>query len=221
MAKKKAAASVAPDLSYIAEGLRPLAVPVADLVFDQRNAKMHAERDLSAIAASLRKYGVRTPAVVRRADRRILKGNGSLQAAIEKLKWTHYPVLYVDDDENTATGYALADNRTSELAEWDLERVGELLDEINFGDDDLDVMRSEFQAEIDELASEGAAEASRIAQGGADPAEKKQRGSGGTRPQGPPSESWQIVVTCTDEAHQTELLQKFEAEGLQCRATVT
>lgn len=220
MAKKKPAI---PDLSFIAEGLRSMAVPIADLVFDPRNAKKHGQRDLTAIAASMRTYGVLKPAVVRKSDRKILAGNGSVQAASEINGWKFYPVLFVEQDDNTAAGFALADNRTSELAEWDTDRLQELLAEVDFSvDEDLAAMGSEWEADLEEIANQGAAAASRVAAGGDDPNESKpKRGSGGSRPQGPPSEKWTIVVTCSDEQHQTDLLQRFESEGLQCRAIVT
>lgn len=208
------------DLTYIAEALRPLAVPIADLVLDQRNAKIHGERDLTAIAASLRTFGVRTPAVVRRADRRVLKGNGSLRAAQELCGWTHYPVVFVDDDERTATGYALADNRTSELAEWDAARVQELLAEVEFDslDDDLARMGADFLAELDEIAGAAHRAAEDVV---GPPAAQPERKRGDNRSQTPPAEKWQIVITCRDETHQSELLERFESEGLTCRALIS
>jgi len=33
-------------------------------------------------------------------------------------------------------------------------------------------------------------------------------------------DSWQIVITCTSEAHQRKLLARFEQEGLECRALI-
>jgi hypothetical protein len=38
-----------PDLSYILESLRPLAVPIGELEFDPTNARLHPERNLEAI----------------------------------------------------------------------------------------------------------------------------------------------------------------------------
>ena len=39
--------------------------------------------------------------------------------------------VIVDDDAITATGYAIADNRTAELALWDDKALGQLLSELN------------------------------------------------------------------------------------------
>ena len=81
----------------IAEGLRGLAEPIGGLVPDPQNARTHDEANLASIAASLTRYGQRTPLVVNRAGRVILKGNATLEAA-KRLGWTELAVLWVKDD---------------------------------------------------------------------------------------------------------------------------
>ena len=147
--------ATAPDLSHIAEQLRPLAVPITDLTVDPANARRHPERNLSAIEASLRVYGQRKPIVVRREGMVVEAGNGTLAAA-RLLRWTHLAAVVVDDDPVTATGYAISDNRTAELAEWDDEVLGRLLgelraeevdlQELGWSDEDLDNLLSDLEA---------------------------------------------------------------------------
>jgi DNA modification methylase len=132
-----------PDLSHIAEQLRPLAVPCADLILDPANARRHPEPNLEAIKASLRVYGQRKPVVVNRRTGTIEAGNGTLQAALA-LGWTHLAVVYVDDDPMTAAGFSIADNRTAELAEWDREALDKLLAEIKTNDPALDQMLADL-----------------------------------------------------------------------------
>ncbi len=134
--RRRAARSDAPDVSYIAAPLRSLALPVSDLVSDPANARRHPERNLSAIEASLRTYGQRKPIVVRREGMVVTAGNGTLDAA-RRLGWTHLAAVVVDDDPITATGYAISDNRTAELAEWDEEALGKLLTELRAEEVDL------------------------------------------------------------------------------------
>lgn len=124
-------------LAHIAESLRPLAVPLADLKPDPANARLHPDRNLAAIEASLRVYGQRKPVVVRREGMVVEAGNGTLEAA-KRLGWTHLAVVLVDDDPITATGYAIADNRTAELAAWDEEALGRLLGELQAEEIDLE-----------------------------------------------------------------------------------
>jgi len=116
----------APDLAHIAEDLRPLARALAELHEDPANARLHGERNLAAIQASLRRFGQRKPLVVRRATMTVEAGNGTL-AAGRALGWSHLACVLVDDDPTTATGCAIADNRSAELAEWDDAALARLL----------------------------------------------------------------------------------------------
>jgi DNA modification methylase len=131
------------DLSQIAEQLRPLAVPCADLDLDPSNARRHPEPNLEAIKGSLRVYGQRKPVVVNRRTGIIEAGNGTLQAALA-LGWSHLAAVYVDDDPMTAAGFSIADNRTAELAEWDREALDKLLGEIKTNDPALDQMLADL-----------------------------------------------------------------------------
>ena len=121
----------------ITEQLQPLAVRVSDLTPDPANARRHPNRNLEAIKASLRLYGQRKPLVVRRHGLVVEAGNGTLAAA-KALGWTHVAAVLVDDDTVTATGYAIADNRTAELAVWDEAALAQLLTELQAEDLDLE-----------------------------------------------------------------------------------
>ncbi|MFO8154417.1 MAG: ParB N-terminal domain-containing protein [Thiohalospira sp.] len=106
-----------PNLDYIAEDLRPLAVKTAGLAPNPDNANEHTDDSVAQIARSLALYGQRKPIVVNRADNVIEAGSGTLMAA-ERLGWEYIAAVFVDDDQATATGYAIADNRTAELSTW-------------------------------------------------------------------------------------------------------
>ena len=114
-------------ITYIAEQIRPLAVPVGSLVFDAANARKHNDRNMDAIKASLARWGQRTPIVVQRNGMIVRAGNGRLAAA-KALGWTHIAAVVVDDSSIDAVAFAIADNRTAELAEWDSETLATLLD---------------------------------------------------------------------------------------------
>ena len=159
-AKKK------PDLGHIADQLRPLAVEVSTLVEDPANARLHPTRNMEAITASLRRFGQRKPVVVRREGMIIEAGNGTLAAA-RALGWRHLAAVLVDDDATTATGFAIADNRTGELAEWDDAALARLLGsvkdempevELGFSDEDLAALFEGVEADEDVAEDPGAGE---------------------------------------------------------------
>jgi len=103
-------------------------VAIESLELDPNNARKHSRRNLDAIAASLNKFGQRKPIVVHNGT--VIAGNGTLEAA-KSLGWTEIGITRCPDDwdADTAKAYALADNRSSELAEWDdLVLANQLLD---------------------------------------------------------------------------------------------
>lgn len=93
-------------------------VKLEEIKPDPNNARKHSEKNLAAISASLDQFGQRKPIVVHKGV--IIAGNGTYQAA-KSLKWKEIAVVEVpeDWDENKAKAFALADNRSAELAEWD------------------------------------------------------------------------------------------------------
>ena len=108
-------------------------VTIESLALDPNNARKHSKRNLDAIAASLNKFGQRKPIVVHNGV--VIAGNGTLEAA-KTLGWTEISISRcpADWDNDTAKAYALADNRSSELAEWDDKILStQLIDLENMG----------------------------------------------------------------------------------------
>jgi ParB family transcriptional regulator, chromosome partitioning protein len=110
---------------------------------DSRNARKHGARNLATIRASLEQFGQRRAAVVR-SDGTVLAGNGMLEAA-RSLGWSELSVTVVPDEwsEEQARAYALADNRTGELAEWDLTVLDEHL--FDLSDAGVDIVALGFE----------------------------------------------------------------------------
>jgi hypothetical protein len=117
-----------PDLRMIVEGLRPLAVPISTLTLDPRNARKHGKANLAAIEDSLRKFGQQKPIVVD-ATGTIIAGNGTVEAA-KAIGWTHVAAVRSNLSGPEAVGFAITDNRTAELAEWDKVELASLMHEI-------------------------------------------------------------------------------------------
>lgn len=93
-------------------------VPMASLVPDPANARLHNEVNLTAIQDSLRRFGQAEPLVVQAGTRRVVAGHGRL-AAMKALGWTECDVVELDISGTDATALGVALNRTAELAAWD------------------------------------------------------------------------------------------------------
>lgn len=128
------------DISYINEALQPLAVPIHEIKFDSRNARKHSRRNLDVTKASLKKNGQAKPVVVwkRGNENVVIAGNGTVTAALE-LGWTHIAANVREfESEEAARAYALDDNRSAELADWDSEMLPLQLEELKGAGFDLE-----------------------------------------------------------------------------------
>lgn len=128
MSKSKTTA--APALTY--ERVR-----IDSLSEDPANVRIHPERNLEAIKASLRKFGQQKPLVV---DSRgiVVAGNGTLRAA-RTLGWEEIDVVRTELEGSEAIAFAIADNRTAELASWDTDALVQQLEAIKDDVGDIEV----------------------------------------------------------------------------------
>ncbi|MCA9316658.1 MAG: ParB N-terminal domain-containing protein, partial [Planctomycetes bacterium] len=125
-------------ISRYAPGLEPLLRPICELRQDPDNARSHDERNLAAIRDSLTRFGLQKPIVVS-PDNIVIAGNGTLQAARD-LGWTHIACVTTDLAGLDARGFALADNRSAELATWDMEALRKATSELEAVWGDLSAM---------------------------------------------------------------------------------
>jgi DNA modification methylase len=129
---------------------------IADLSQDPANVRKHPERNLDAIVASLRRFGQQHPIVID-INNTVRAGNGRLQAAIA-LGWDEIDCVVTDLKGSEAIAYAIADNRTAELAEWDDDMLAAqlhglltddeaLLEAAGFDEDELAAMLDELEGD--------------------------------------------------------------------------
>lgn len=133
----------------IAPALQAFSVPLSSLNLDPANVRRHPEKNLSRIKASLVAFGQQKPVVI---DSRgiVLCGNGTIEAA-KALGWTHVAVIKSNLAGAERVAYSIADNRTSELAEWDEEALGQVLQALR-DDESVDHAATGFDdSEIDAL----------------------------------------------------------------------
>jgi DNA modification methylase len=104
--------------------------PLAKLVEDSDNPRLHPAKNLEAIKASLTSFGQVEPLVVQAKGLRVIGGNGRLQA-MKDLGWEEADVVRVKLSDSKARALAIALNRTGELAAWNEATLVKLLDQIS------------------------------------------------------------------------------------------
>jgi site-specific DNA-methyltransferase (adenine-specific) len=149
----------------IQKDLLPLACPINKLSLLPGNPR---RGDVDAVKASLEKFGQRKPIVVRKSDQVVIAGNHTLQAA-QALGWSEIAVVWVDDDDTMSKAFALADNRTAELGDYDEDALAALIGEVGALDPELleatgwdsesvsellDKMQTELPVDVDEVSDE-------------------------------------------------------------------
>ena len=139
-------------MSEMPQALAYERVKIDSLKFDPRNARKHDDRNIKAIMDSLSKFGQQKAIVVGDGGV-VIAGNGTLEAA-KRLGWDTIDVRRSGLKADEATAYAIADNRSAELAEWDDPVLGDILgelkesgwelDDLGFNDEDLkDILKQE------------------------------------------------------------------------------
>ncbi len=139
------------------------------------------------VARSIKEFGFQQPIVVD-GDGVVIAGHTRLRAA-KKLKLKTAPVLVASElSEDQVKAYRLADNKTGELAIWDLAKLQiELADLENLS---FNMTDFGFSFELD-------------------PVEKKKEIL--------IPEVWQVVVECDGEEDQRDLFQRLTNEGRKCK----
>lgn len=124
-------------------------IAVADLVIDPSNARKHDGKNLGAIAGSLTQFGQRKPIVISQ-DNTVVAGNGTLEAA-RSLGWQTIEAVRIPEDwtTNQIKAFALADNRTAELASWLPEVLAQQLFELEIAGFEIDILAFDQQSTAD------------------------------------------------------------------------
>lgn len=108
-------------------------VDIEELRPDEANARAHPEKNIGTLCDSLKAFGQQKPIVVGDGNV-VLAGNGLLAAA-KQLGWKQVAIVRTKLKDEQARAYALVDNRSGELSEWDWESLArelEALQEVGF-----------------------------------------------------------------------------------------
>jgi hypothetical protein len=177
---------------------------LAALKPDPRNRRKHPQRNLALIADALQHVGAARSIVIDETNE-VLAGNGVVEAARSR-GMTKLQVVDVDGDTIVAVRrrglsvaqkreLAMYDNRTGELAEWNADQLDiDFKAGLNFAPFFTDQELAKL------LPDNDAAQPTSVAN---------------------PEPQYIIIVTCTDEVQQTDVLEQLLKDGLDCRAVVS
>jgi len=111
-------------------------VPIDQLKPNPHNPRIN-DPAVDAVARSIQAYGFNNP-IITDGDLNIAAGHTRLKAA-KKLGLTTVPVIRVPGLVGSQfTGFAIADNKTAEIAEWDQDLLAQIVSELNL-DVDFDL----------------------------------------------------------------------------------
>jgi hypothetical protein len=175
-------------------------VRAGDLVPHELNPRLHSEAQRAALAALYEEVGfARSLLAYELADGRLKLIDGHLRQSMRPDMEVDVEVLDVDDDE--ARALLLSLDPLAALADYDADK--------------LDALRSITDADSDALTNLWRS----IASAGA--AVEKTLDAAGRKTAPEPAEQYLVLIECADEAEQTALLQRFQTEGMKCRALLS
>ena len=169
-------------------------VPIDSLTPDPANVRRHPENNLEAIKASLKRFGQQKPIVVDSTD--IIRAGNGTWAAAKALGWQNIWIIKTTLAGGDAVAYAIADNRTAELAQWDSPALASQL--------------AALDAHL-QLAAGFTPEEMAGLTGDMNPV------STDTGDEVPLREVFEVAVECHDETDQRELYERLTQEGRKCR----
>jgi len=169
-------------------------VPPDQLLANPANFRRHPGAQLDALRGSLRELGWLKQVIVNRATGYVLDGHARVEEALRQGVAT-VPVLYVELSPQEEKLALVALDPITEMATRDDAALTALIAEVSTEDPGLTAMLRQMTEDAGTALLDRA---------GPD--------------EGPIPERWQVVVECASEADQKGLLDRFLAEGLECRA---
>jgi ParB-like chromosome segregation protein Spo0J len=171
---------------------------VSQLVPYAQNARTHTPDQVDLVARSIREFGFTMPVLVDEANG-IIAGHARVMAA-RLLGLPEVPVIIARNwPEDRKRAYVLADNKIALGSGWDDELLRQELEALRKVDFDIG-LTGFSDKDLDKLFAI------------ADEPDTTAQLTG---------LSYAVVIRCRDEAHQTELLARFEKEKLECDALIS
>jgi ParB-like chromosome segregation protein Spo0J len=165
-------------------------VPISSVTPDQNNARRHGKKNLDTVKSSLHRFGQQKPIVVD-SQNVVRCGNGTLAAAL-MLGWKNIAIVRSDLAGSEMAAFAIVDNRSAELAEWDHDVLVSGLGSI--AEDGIDLTELGFDAnDLKKLL-------------------------GDDLPKSDSEPKFLVVIECRSEDAQIAMLNRLQGDGISCRA---
>jgi hypothetical protein len=172
--------------------------PVSRLVPYIRNPRKH-DGAIDRMVSSIKEFGFKTPVLVK-SDGTLIDGHLRLKGAI-KYGLTDVPVLLCDEwTDGQVKAFRLLANRSATWGEFDQELLHLELTDLSEEFGNLDLVTGFDLTEINDLLG------------------FEDKSSVEEQPATDYSQKWLVLIECSGEPQQVELLERFMGEGLACRA---
>jgi ParB-like chromosome segregation protein Spo0J len=156
---------------------------------EYENNPRNNDKSVEKVAASIREFGFKVPIVIDK-NNVIVCGHTRVRAA-KRLKLDVVPCIVVDDlTPEQIRAFRLADNKTSEFSDWDIEKLDAELAALDI---DMTLFGFEDGTSKDKSTTERKDLSDAV------------------------SEVYEVIVECADENEQEEIFNRLQEEGLQCR----
>lgn len=188
-------------------------IPLETLQRAYRNPKDH---DIGELGQSIDRFKFVSPVIINEGTGRLVAGHGRLDTLQQMKASGRKPPGYVVKqgdswlvpvvrgvefkDEAEAEAYMLADNRLTELGGWHEDQLAQVLS-------DLAAQGEEMLSGVGWDADDVDKMLTRMGIEGAEPVRLE--------------ENFNILVECESEQEQTRLLERFNQEGIKCRALIS
>ena len=167
------------------------------LLANPRNARRHPGVQRDALRESLNKVGWIAPVIVNRSTGFVVDGHARVEEALSRGE-PAVPVSYVELSPEEEAWVLATFDPIGAMADTDADALAGLLEEVQIDSQGLESMLSELAGQVEPPLPEP---------GDADVDDDLPQLFG-------------VVIECGSEAEQVELLERFTAEGLKCRAII-
>lgn len=142
MAKRK------PSPTKPIKGAQYKRVKISTLLANPVNSRIHDERDLPTLCASLEAFGQCEPLVIQKSTGMVIGGNGRLEA-MKSLGWEECDIAEVDVSDKVAHALGIALNATAEKSSWNAANVEKALAEIDLDSPELKEMFDDLAKQLE------------------------------------------------------------------------